>query len=201
MSSHTRRLLGGSDMHLDANRINSRQKIPAVNRLEEWGRDGVIYLTICERAQQEAAHGHDACRRAKAMGQPTWLTLANTPEELAFMQRIEKAVFPNGATEPSQRNDVEILFCARKYHAILVTNDGGSKSQPQGILGSRAALAELGIKVMTAEEAVARVIYLLLHRDRNAIDCWKVIGEPLPDWVGQDAPEIADEIQRYRDAE
>lgn len=200
MSNYTRRLLGGSDMHLDANMINSRQKIPAVNRLEAWGRDGVVYLTICERAQQEASYG-DIRRTAKAMGQPAWLTLANTPEELARIQRIEKAVFPGGATEPSQRNDVEILFCAGKYHAILVTNDGGSRSQPQGILGSRAALAELGIRVMTGEEAVARVIYLLLHRDRNAIDCWKVIGEPLPDWVGQDAPEIADEIQRYRDAE
>jgi hypothetical protein len=105
-------------------------------------------------------------------------------------------VFPRGATTPSQRNDVEIAFCAWKYLAYLVTGDGGSNRQRRGLLGSRDALAELGVRVIRAEEMVGLVVDQLLWRDRNAINAWKVMGRPLPAWVGQDAPENEDEIRR-----
>ena len=84
-----------------------------------------------------------------------------------------------------------------RHLSDLVTDDGGSKRQPGGILGNRDALGQLGVKVMRDEEAVQYVIRQLLHRDRNAIDCWRVMGKPLPDWVNQDATENAAEIERY----
>lgn len=198
------RRLGGIVIHLDTNLINSHRKIHSVNRLEEWGRNGVIELAICLRVQEEATADHDALRTAKAMGQAAWLPCATTEYEKKLWRDIENVVFPRAATSPPVRqrqlNDVEILFTAWKCHAILVTRDGASKRQPGGILGSRDALAQLYVKVMTDEEAVQLIINKLLFRDRNAIDCWKVMGRPLPAWVGQDAPENADEIRRYLDA-
>ena len=47
-------------------------------------------------------------------------------------------MFPNGAKDDNELNDVRIVCEAKKYEAILVTGDGGSKAQPGGILGNRA---------------------------------------------------------------
>ncbi len=176
-------------VQIDTNRINSRQANPAMNRLEEWYRHDIIDLSMSEIAQDEAAFGVDSRRRRKAYGYIFSQTLASTPDERQKIKAIEAAIFPGGATSQSERNDVEIVFNASKYQAILVTADGNSKSQPRGILGSRAALALLGICVMTAEQAVAYIAEQIAARDRNIVEgCWCHNLEP-PGWVGLDAPE------------
>jgi hypothetical protein len=41
-----------------------------------------------------------------------------------MFQEIECVVFPGGALDEGQRNDVRIVAEAAKYAALLVTNDG-----------------------------------------------------------------------------
>ena len=99
---------------------------------------------------------------------------------------IERAVFPGGAASQSQRNDVDIVFNALKYGATLITNDGGSKRQPGGILGNRDRLADLGVRVMTPPEAVRLVRQRIAERDERARRSAERDGKRLPEWVGKD---------------
>ena len=71
---------------------------------------------------------------------------------------IARIVFPNGVKTISQENDVKILLTAFLCRAILVTSDGASKSQPRGILGSKANLAKIGVRVMTPNEALEEAL-------------------------------------------
>ena len=112
--------------------------------------------------------------------------MGNTPGETQMMQKIENILFLENAATTSERNDVEIVFNAYKYGSILVTNDGASKSQPNGILGKREELAKLGIEVMTDTQAVAVVRKLIAERDRRVIQRARRAGAPIPTWVGQD---------------
>lgn len=87
----------------------------------------------------------------------------------------------------NQRNDVELVFTARKYHAILVTRDGGSKSQPGGILGNRnRLLRDFQVQAVTPEEAVIRIRTLIARRDERLRRLAHRVGAPQPDWVGKD---------------
>ena len=114
------------------------------------------------------------------------MTQSSTAGEQAELRAIERVLFPDGATSQSERNDAEILFNARKYTAILVTGDGGSKRQPGGILGNREALAQLGISVMTDAEAVAYTKERIAERDERLRRRADRDGTVLPAWVGQD---------------
>lgn len=174
-------------VQIDTNLINSRQKNAAVNRLEEWHRNEIIELSMSEVAQVEALEGAGRERRTKAFGYLFSETLADTPQERARFRDIEYAIFPNGAKSRSEQNDVEIVFNADKYQAILVTADGGSKRQPRGILGSRRELAQLGIRVMSADEAVMHIAREIAARDRNILEGCYRYGITPPSWVGQDA--------------
>jgi hypothetical protein len=51
---------------IDANRINSRQKLPNMNRLEKWEKEGIIFIEMPETAHREARQGGDLTRRLKA---------------------------------------------------------------------------------------------------------------------------------------
>ncbi len=102
------------------------------------------------------------------------------------MQRIAQILFPRGVTTQSQRNDVEIVFNSSKYFSPLITNDGASKSQPGGILGNRVQLSQIGIKVLTPEEAVSQVEKQISQRDKYAREWAEHCGKELPYWVGQD---------------
>ena len=95
-------------------------------------------------------------------------------------------MFPQGAKNQNQKNDIEIIFNANKYGSILVTADGASKSQPGGILGHKAELKILGIDVMSDQEAVDYIRNLIQKRDQRAIKMNKSFGLHLPDWVGKD---------------
>lgn len=171
---------------IDANRINARQADPHMNRIETLRENEVIELMMSESSHQEARAGGDPRRVHKASMHIFSMTMANTANEQEELLTIEKVLFPGGAVTANQRNDVDLVFNAAKYRRILITADGGSKRQPGGILGNRAALASLGVRIMTAEEAVALVQQKIEERDEMARLSAQMERLPLPDWVGRD---------------
>lgn len=173
-------------VHLDANRINSRGGLEHVNQLEQWHEDGVILLEMARPAHEEAKAGTDPRRRRKALGHIFTLTYADTGREQRRLKQVEEVLFPGKATTQNERNDVEIVFNADKYGAILVTADGASKSQPGGILGHREQLSQMGIQIMRDSEAVDHIRERISIRDRNARLIAGKTGKALPSWVGED---------------
>jgi hypothetical protein len=170
---------------IDANRINSRGGLDHMNRLEAWADAGVIMIHISEVAQREARAGRGA-KAKKAISYIFSQTYADTEVEQNELRAIERALFPNGVRNENERNDVEIAFNAKKYGAILVTADGASRRQPGGILGQRAALARLGVAVVTDFEAVALVRQKIAERDELIRRRCERDRVPLPAWVGED---------------
>lgn len=174
------------DFHIDANRINAKVKSQYMNQLENWHDNNVINIEMSQVAQNEAGKGSGA-RFEKASGYVYSLTMAGTPIELKDMEKIEMILFPKGANSPNEKNDVEIVFNAFKYCCILVTNDGGSKRQPGGILGNRAQLyKEVGVKIIRDSEAVELVQKKIKERDNRCLWVKEKTGLPLPVWVGKD---------------
>lgn len=171
---------------IDANRINSIGRLEHMNMLEKWHKDKVISIKMAQPAQDEAAHG-SRDRARKAYGYIFTMTESDTSEEAKILKGIEAILFPQGATTENEKNDIEIVFNARKYVCILVTNDGGSRRQPGGILGNRnKLLLELGIQVLTDEEAVVLIRQLIRERDSREREKSYITGQPLPEWVGRD---------------
>jgi hypothetical protein len=141
--------------HLDSNCLNAKGKLPAVSRLEAWGQEGVIELMLPQGTFEEATREP---WRSKSREYIFTVDHADTPDERAMLRKIEQIIFPGGAKgNTNAMTDVRNVFNADKYGAILVTNDGASKSQPRGILGARDALATLNIRVVRPEEACALV--------------------------------------------
>jgi hypothetical protein len=181
-----RRLLYIPVLHIDTNLINARQKLAAVNQLEKWYADEVILINMAGTAREEASAGGNARRSRKANQQIFTATPARSPDTARF-KTIEGVLFPGGARDENQRNDVRIVADAVHYAAILVTNDGGSKSQPGGVLGNRNALTQrFDIRILTADEAVAFVRAKIRERDEFNRQVVREFGGQLPDWTGQD---------------
>lgn len=169
--------------HLDANRINARQQDKDVNQLELWHKYGVIFLEMSLTAYDEACVGN-ACREEKASD----YTCVSTSWEMKEWRIIlENILFPRGVKKQNESNDISILLLAKMANATLVTNDGGSKSQPGGILGNKERLlAECGIRVLNAGQAVAEIRGYISLRDEAANKVVKMTGKKLPNWVGKD---------------
>ena len=129
-----RRLLYVPVIHIDTNLINARQKLSAVNQIEKWFEDEVILINMSGTAQVEARAGNNAQRTRKANQQIFTVTPGDSNCDPLY-RRVEAALFPGGAQTKNQENDVVIVCDAAKYNAILVTSDGGSKSQPEAYLG------------------------------------------------------------------
>lgn len=169
---------------LDANRINARQKDCYVNQLEKWYKADVIFLEMARVAYQEAGLG-SRVRSSKA-DEYTWMSTNDClGGEREFRGKIERILFPNGAKNQNQRNDVWILFTAQRSGATLVTADGRSRSQSGGMLGNAQLLANLGIKVMSAQAAVTEIAALINERDKLARQAAARNGVHLPRWVGK----------------
>ena len=94
-------------------------------------------------------------------------------------------MFPDGVKDENQRNDVIIVCEAIKYNAILVTNDGGSKKQPGGILGNAHKLKNY-VQIMRDTEAVDFINSKITHRDEINRKVAEHTGEALPEWTGKD---------------
>jgi hypothetical protein len=172
---------------IDTNRINAKQGLENMNTLERWHKNGVIKLEMSEPSLSEACAGNNRERRRKAHCYIFSMSFAEIPEEKARLQKIEQILFPKGVKDQSQKNDVEIVFNAAKYGQILITNDGGSKTQPGGLLGNAQKLKEeIGVTVVTDEQAIGMVRKDIEIRDQMARDEAKESGLKLPDWVGKD---------------
>lgn len=173
----------GRVYHLDANRINARQQDEDVNQLELWHEQGVIFLEMSRTAYDEACTG-SACREEKASDY-TWVSTTWEMKEWRIL--LENILFPCGAKKKNEINDISILLMAKMANATLVTNDGGSKAQPGGILGNtKRLLAETGIRVLSAGQAVAEIRGCIHLRDEAANKVAKTTGKKLPSWVGKD---------------
>lgn len=172
--------------HIDNNRINARGGLPYMSRLENWHKDEVIRLDMSQVANDEAKSGNDFARDQKAHKYIYSLTYANTDEEIMLLKNIEQIIFPTGANTRNKRNDVEIVFNAWKYGRILITDDGGSKRQPGGIIGNSDKLKAIGITVMRDSEAVTLVENAIKKRDEYAREIAAITGSTLPAWAGKD---------------
>lgn len=179
-----RRLLYIPVLHIDTNLINARQKLPAVNQLEKWFEDEVILINMSATAHGEAQADGNAMRTRKTNQN---IFTATTPVDASdpLFQKIESALFTDGARDENQRNDVRIVCEAAKYAAILVTGDGGSKTQPGGILGNRHKLKGL-VQILSPDEAVDFVRQKIRGRDAFNVRVVKEFGGELPTWTGRD---------------
>lgn len=154
--------------HIDTNRINSRLNLPAMNKLEQWHSNGVIDIEFSEVARKEALFGEDRLRTKKANSYIFTKTLASTAKDRKRLLIIKQILFPNEEINSNKRNDIEIVFNALKYVAILITNDGTSKKK-NGILDHKNELKQaFGLLVMSDVEAVDYVRGLINKRDKRA---------------------------------
>ena len=172
---------------IDTNCINSRSNLPAMNILERWDEDGVIFMKdISDTAQKEAMAGNDPIRKEKAL-QFVDNILFRDSENNKKNSDIKKILFPGGIKNQNQMNDVLIVFDCINDPAILITNDGASKSQPGGILGHRTELKKkFGITIMTDKEAVEFVRDMIKERDKRTRAQCERYGFDVPNWVGKD---------------
>ena len=170
--------------HLDTNLLNAKQKLPEVNQLEKWIEDEVILIVMSATARGESLAGSNLLRVKKAN---THIYTVSDPinESDPLYRRIESCIFPDGAKDENQKNDIRIVCEAEKYQAILITNDGASKSQPGGILGNRDKFSDR-IKIMNPMEAVQFVQGHIQQRDQFARQVSLAKGFSLPSWVGID---------------
>lgn len=171
-------------LHIDANLINARQKLSAVNQLEKWANDGIICINMSSTARIEARTGSNPDRTRKADEQIHTLTQPAGADDPRY-QRTEAAIFPDGAKDENQQNDIKIVCGATKYAAILVTGDGGSKNQPGGILGNRDKLTHM-LTILSPDEAVDFVRNKIEERDNFNRRVAAEIGGELPEWTGKD---------------
>ena len=105
-----------------------------MNQLEKWHQDGVIQLFMCSTAQAEAGASHDQQRTLKAWGYTEPRPLVATREERDLLDKISAILFGRGPQSAAEERDCLIVFTAKKYFAVLITDDGGSNTQPRGIL-------------------------------------------------------------------
>lgn len=181
-----RRMLYIKVLHIDTNLINARQKLPAVNQLEKWAKDEVILINISLTARGEAQADGNNMRTRKA-NQFIYTTTPPVEPSDPNYQKVERALFPNGARDENQRNDVRIVCKAAECAAILVTGDGGSKTQPGGILGNRHKLKDM-VKILSPDEAVDLVRKKIHKRDEFNVQFVEEFGGELPQWTGRDNP-------------
>lgn len=171
-------------LQIDTNLINARQKLLSVNLLEKWFDDGVILLNMSSTAHCEASANGNLIRTKKANRHIFTVSAPIQADDPNF-KRVEIALFPEGALTENQLNDVKIVCEAAKYAAILVTHDGGSKTQPGGILGNRHKLSDF-VQILSPDEAVVYVRQKIKERDGFNIQFVQNFGGTLPPWTGMD---------------
>jgi hypothetical protein len=177
----TPRKLSGRQFFLDANKVNAKGKLPAMNQLEKWHADGVIQLRFPEYAQLEAEASENARRTQKAQNYIGALTGYLSEEDQKLLRKIEIIIFGSDPLSPPDKIDALNVFTAKRHLEIFVTADGK-------ILEAADRLrAEIGIVgVITDESAVEQVTQRIRERDHMARSNAKHKGCPLPDWVGKD---------------
>lgn len=165
---------------LDTNQINSRGKDININTLELWHKRKVIFLEMSCTAYDEAIYG-DKRRSDKADNYTAMFPNATWVGNKEFRNIIESIIFPNGAKKQNDRNDIDILLIAKLSYAILITNDHKHILQ-----NSDSLLSRVGIRVISAEQAVTEINKCIRFRDRAAMKIAKMNGLHIPKWVGKD---------------
>ena len=180
-----RRMLYTPVFHIDTNMINARGKLDSMNQIEKWADEGVILVNMSYISFKEAQKGNNLSRTLKALSQIFTLIDDHCNESDHNFQRIADAIFSNGIQNENQRTDVKIVWHAFKYEAILVTNDGGSKRQPSGILGNAHKLTNI-VKILSPTDAVAFIRNKIQERDDHNRKISQATGQKLPEWTGKD---------------
>ena len=176
-----RRKIYGPQFFLDANRVNARCNLPAMNQLEKWNDDGVISLRFPEHAQSEAESGRDARRTQKARRYLIPFASITLDEERKRLSEIERIIFGDAPLSKQDENDALIVFIAQKYaSAILVTADG------KLLLAADQLHRRIGVQIMTDQDAVELVQRFITSRDKMARADAARENIPVPDWVGKD---------------
>ena len=180
-----RRRLYTPIFHIDTNMINARGKLPAMNKIEAWAENEIILINMSNASFTEAQAGNNLSRIKKALLQIFTLIDNGITESDAMFQNVSNALFPDGIEDDNQRNDVVIVCDAIKNNAILITNDGGSKKQPGGILGNAHKLKDY-VKIMRDTEAIEFINSQITRRDNINKQVADHTGEALPEWTGKD---------------
>jgi hypothetical protein len=184
-SNFERRLLYIPVFQIDTNLINAKQKLDAVNRLEEWAEDGVILINMSWTAHAEAQADGNPERVKKASKR--LFTIDTGEADGALTAKVGDLLFPSGPKDENQRNDVRIVSEAIKWHATLVTMDGASRSQPGGILGNRDKLRAVSdIMILSPDEAVAFVEGKIRARDDFNRQVARETRREPPEWTDKD---------------
>jgi hypothetical protein len=172
---------------IDTNMINARGRLPFMNLIEKWHENDVIALRMPLDAQAEAEAGFSPSRTLKAWSYITPLPLITTPKEQAKVELIRRILCGSRPISKSDERDARIVFTAVKYHAILITGDGASNSQPRGILGGASELKQsVGAQIMSPADAVTLIRRYIATRDTFIRRFVKQRHLHLPDWIGAD---------------
>lgn len=171
--------------HIDTNLINARGKLDEINQIENWAENKVILVNMSEVSFREAQQGNNEERTRKALGHIFTIIDNGVDESDPIYQEIARTIFPNGIKDQNQKNDVKIVYHAQHYQAILITNDGGSKRQPGGILGNAKKLNSI-VNIMNPTEAFQFIKAKINDRDEHNQEISKYTGKPVPEWSGYD---------------
>lgn len=175
----------GQPFIADSNRVNSRGTLPAMTTLRKWADAGDIKLVYTEKiwAELKSSQNDKIQAAARELGALFGYSL-DEKEEAEARSKIARIVFPNGLRFDSDRVDVDTIRIAQLWHAIVITNDGDSKTQPGGILGAKSRLhREIGVEVMRDFEAEKLVARLIRERDRMEIGFAAKEGREPAAWV------------------
>lgn len=170
--------------HLDTNLICARGKNKCVKNLERWVKNNVINLDMSRTAYNEA-QVNNKLRKKKTISKFIWIQINYDPDD-EYLKLIERILFPSGAKNQNQINDVVIVYTARQVGAMLISNEGNSNRQRKGILGNAERLKEIGVYVWSAKKAVLKINDLIQKRDILARQVAEEQGLALPRWVGKD---------------
>ncbi len=169
---------------IDTNRINARGGEEFMNQLEQWAEEGIIDIdcseTVLGELQGKYKQGKNMNLRFEKAAKGIFTGGFEEDETDPMFLKIESILCPNGCKDDNQKNDVRIVFHAWKYKYTLITNDGKSRAQPDGILGHAERLREIGVEVIRDSEAVTMVRKKIIERDEYAKRYSEETGMPLP---------------------
>lgn len=180
-----RRMLYTPIFHIDTNLINARGKLDTMNQIEKWANDEVLLVNMSGVSFKEAKADGNPARTRKVHTHIFTDTDETIDSNDPVYRKIEAALFPQGTKTENERNDVKIVYEAMHYAAILVTRDGGSRTQPGGILGNRDKLKDI-VRILSDSEAVAFIGEKVAERDDFNRRVKREFGGQLPEWTGKD---------------
>jgi hypothetical protein len=130
--------------------INSKGKIPAMNRIEKLHKENLVEIFTTDAMEEELTPGSSQWQK-----QADYICALRKPDAHKYSRRFEQlknAVFPTVAKlTPNQEKDIHHLATHLKWlFDFFITTDD------RGILAASIRLRELGIVVMTPEAYVAQ---------------------------------------------